>query len=221
MAALQNLYAASGKQITEMLPPCRYSKKKDYPAVPDEIEHYKDNIMQPAYLQNVPTIFNMYGFTRCIVLKGGNAVGVSDGYYMPQAYDYVTSDPDLGDSIVKINDNDQIKGPWAGGAKGTTKFYYAQRKFGFVTVPQDDGTVLAAQGNVKVDGNSYKICICAKKFDEDITVLAEMPLANIPIYVAPELTAQNLGAGAPMFEKLNPVLSRFIKLCTALGFEDQ
>ena len=217
MAALQNLYAASGKQITDMLPPCRYKTKKDYPEVPDEIEAYKDNITNPQVLQNVPVMFGHYGFTRCIVLKNMQAVGVSDGYYMPQAYDFVTSDPDFGETKEKVNDQEQIKGPWVSGK--TRKFFYAQRKFTFCTVPQDDGTVLAAQGTTVVDGKGYKVCLVAKKFDEGLTVLAEMPLSAIDIYSDPNLGAN--GPGVPLFDKLNPVLSRFVKLCTALGFEDQ
>jgi len=215
MAALQNLYAASGKQITDMLPPCRYNTKKEYVDIPEEIEPFKEHLLEPGYLQNVPVQFAKYGFTRCIILKGGAAVGVSDGYYMPQAYDFVTSDPDLGQSVEKINDNSQIAGPWVTGK--TRKFFYAQRKFNFCTVPDEDGYILAAQSTTKVDGKAYKICLCAKKFDEDITVLAEMPLSAIDVYKDPNLAKP----GIPLFDKLNPVLNRFIKLCTALGFEDQ
>jgi len=208
MSLLQQLYQQSTNPITEMVAPNKYKDKAGYPTNESIGEQYSDTINQYlATPQNLPALFDSFGFTRCAVFKVSGAeltaVGVSDGYYMPQKYDYVTTDPDTKETQTKnINDKEQISQDWTTANRQLQPFYYAQRKFTFVK-GSSEGTTLAAMGTIKLKEEDVKICLVGKKFDNYV-VIAEMPICKMKTYH---------GENAPLYDKLNPVLSRFLKIC--------
>jgi len=207
MSLLQVLYQQSTNPITEMVAPNKYADKNGYPTNKDIGDKYSDMINNylPAP-QNLPALFDSFGFTRCAVfsLTDGKlaAVGVSDGYYMPQEYDYVTKDPDSNETQTKsIKDMEEVGQDWTTANKNLQPFYYAQRKFTFVK-GSVDGATIAAMGTIKLKTEDVKICLVGKKFDNYV-IIAEMPICNMKTYHADNVA---------LYDKLNPVLSRFLKI---------
>jgi len=207
MSLLQQLYQQSANPITQMVAPCKYASKDKYPTNEEIGDKYSDMIN--TYLatpHNLPALLDSFGFTRSAVfsLKDNEitALGVSDGYYMPQTYDYVTMDPDTKETQTKnINDKNQITQEWTTANRELQPFYYAQRKFNYVK-GSIEGKSIAAMGTIKLKTEDVKICLVGKKFD-NFVVIAEMPVCKMKTYHE---------ENAPMYDKLNPVLSRFLKI---------
>lgn len=190
-----------------MVAPNKYAKKADYPTNEDIGGKYADTINK--YLeapQNLPALFDSFGFTRCAIFKKAGdvltVVGVSDGYYMPQNYDFETKDDSTGEvQKTPVKDMEQVSQAWTATNGKLRPFFYAQRKFTFVK-PSAEGDTLAAMGTVKLPDEDVKICICGRKFDEYI-IVAEMPICKMTTYH---------GGNENLYDKLNPVLSRFLKI---------